>query len=202
VSDLSCVARSKHPYRAVTIVSKKIFISYRRDSESRGFARGIQQYLEHEFGRGNVFIDVDMQAGAKFQSVLELRLAKCKVLLALIGAGWSDAQDDAGNRRLNDPNDWVRLEIARALKREITVIPVCIEGAELPKKSDLPPDIQGLVDHQAATVTSRGFRNEMVGLTWDIRTIPGIPDISSGRPPVKGGREQKLIKVLRPAMFY
>jgi hypothetical protein len=94
-----------------------IFISYRRDDEGRGIVHRIQQYLEREFGSGKVFIDIDMHAGAKFKNVLELRLAESKVLLALIGPRWLDARDDEGNRRLDDPNDWVRLEIAQALKR-------------------------------------------------------------------------------------
>jgi len=98
----------------------KIFISYRRD-DSASLALGIYQFLERQFGRNNVFIDVDMQAGAKFPDLLERRLGECKILLALIGPRWLDARDDAGNRRLDDPNDWVRLEIARALKRGITV---------------------------------------------------------------------------------
>lgn len=160
---------------------EKIFICYRRDEESRGIALGIHQYLERMFGEGNVFIDVDMQAGAKFPEVLERRLADCRVLLALIGKRWLDARDDAGNRRLDDPNDWVRLEIGRALKRGVTVVPVRIEGADLPKKSALPRDIEGLVDHQAITVTSTGFRNDMAGLARDIRAPPKLFGIVTAR---------------------
>jgi hypothetical protein len=80
--------------------------------------------LQREFGGRNVFIDVDMQAGLKFPVVLERRLAECKVLLALIGPLWWEARDKSGDRRLDDPADWVRLEISHALKRGITVIPV------------------------------------------------------------------------------
>jgi hypothetical protein len=153
------------------MMSGKIFISYRRD-DSAAIALGIGQYLAKEFGRRNVFIDVDINAGAKFPVVLERRLTECKVLLAVIGPNWLDVRNDAGKRRLDDPNDWVRLEIARALKRDITVIPVLIGGAELPKKADLSEDIQGLLDHQSAAVTTIGFRNEMGGLARDIRAIP------------------------------
>lgn len=150
---------------------RKIFISYRRQ-DSGANALGIGQYLEHEFGRKNVFIDVDMRAGAKFPKVLEQLLAECKVMLVLIGPDWLDATDEQGRRRLDDSDDWVRLEISHALSREITVIPVRVNGAELPPKASLPDDIRGLLDHQAVSVTLAGFRNEMSGLVRDIRSIP------------------------------
>jgi hypothetical protein len=150
----------------------KIFISYRRE-DSAANALGIGQYLEHQFGRKNVFIDVDMRAGIKFPEVLERRLAECKVMLVLIGPEWLNARDKQGHRRLDNSDDWVRLEIARALKRNITVVPVRINGTELPPKEELPNDIQALLDHQAASVTTAGFRHEMSGLAHDIRSIPG-----------------------------
>ena len=140
-------------------VPKKIFISYRRD-DSAANALGIGQYLEHEFGSKNVFIDVDMRAGTNFPSVLEQRLAECKVMLVLIGPNWLNAKDDLGSRRLDDPYDWVRLEIATALKHQITVIPVRINGTDLPLKSALPEDIQGLLNYQAVSATHIGFRHE------------------------------------------
>ena len=151
-------------------MSNKIFISYRRE-DSAANALGIGQYLEHHFGRKNVFIDVDMRAGAKFPSVLEQRLAECKVLLALIGPEWLNARDELDQRRLDNSDDWVRLEIAIALKRNITVIPVRVNGAELPSRSSLPEDIRGLLDHQAVSVTIAGFRHEMAGLVRDIRSV-------------------------------
>ena len=81
---------------------KKIFISYRRD-DSAANALGIGQYLEHEFGSKNVFIDVDMRARSNFPSILEQRLAECKVMLVLIGPNWPDAKDALGGRRLDAP---------------------------------------------------------------------------------------------------
>jgi hypothetical protein len=151
-------------------MSCKIFISYRRQ-DSGANAIAIGQYLENEFGRENVFIDIDMHAGAKFPMVLEQRLAECMVMLVLIGPEWLNARDEQGHRRLDDSDDWVRLEIAHALKRDITVIPVLVNGAELPRKAELPGEILGLLDHQAASVTMAGFRDEMSGLVYDIRSI-------------------------------
>ena len=156
--------------RALRNGGSKIFISYRRE-DSAASALGIDQYLEHAFGRKNVFIDVDMGAGAKFPSVLEQRLAECKVMLVLIGPEWLNARDDQGKRRLENPEDWVRLEIAHALKREITVIPVRVSGERMPNRMMLPEDIRGCLTIKAASVTTTGFRNEMAGLARDIRSI-------------------------------
>ena len=153
---------------------RKIFISYRRE-DSAASAISIGQYLENEFGRKNVFLDIDMRAGTLFPAVLEQRLAECKVMLVLIGPSWLNAKDEEGRRRLDNPHDWVRLEIERALRRKITVIPVRLNGAELPARAMLPNDIEGLLDHQAASVTLSGFRHEMAGLVRDIRSIPSPP---------------------------
>lgn len=146
---------------------EKIFISYRRDDTAAN-ALGIGQYLERQFGHKNVFIDVDLRAGMNFPAVLEQRLAQCGVMLVLIGPGWLNASDANGQRRLDDPNDWVRLEIERGLKRGITIIPVRVGGAEMPARSSLPEDIRGLLNHQAAIVRNDAFRNDMAGLARDI----------------------------------
>jgi hypothetical protein len=139
----------------------KIFVSYRRQ-DTAASAVGIGQYLEKEFGKKNVYIDVETHAGAKYASVIEKRLAECRVLLVLIGPDWL---------KLQKPNDWVQREVTYALKRDITVIPVLIDGAQLPDQESLPDDIKGLVDHQAASVSLAGFRHEMAGLVRDIRSI-------------------------------
>src|SRR6516164_3535051 len=117
----------------------KIFVSYRRQ-DTAASAVGIGQYLEKEFGNKNVYIDVETHAGAKYASAIEKRLAECRVLLVLIGPHWL---------KLQKPNDWVQREIAYALKQDITVIPVLIDGTELPDHELLPDDIKGLVEHQA-----------------------------------------------------
>ena len=151
----------------------KIFVNYRRD-DSAAHALNIAQYLERKFGSRNVFIDVDrMRAGQKFADILEERLSSCNVMVAVIGPNWLDVRDDNGGRRLDNPLDWVRMEIERALARDITVIPVVVAGAGLPNRSDLPVELQPLVDYQAASITTNGFRTEMAGLVHDIRSIRG-----------------------------
>jgi hypothetical protein len=148
----------------------RIFISYRRQDTGAN-AIGIGQYLEKEFGKKNVYIDVDMHAGTRYPAVITKRLAECKVLLVLIGVEWLNSKDERGYPRLQKPDDWVRLEIAHALKQNLTVIPVLINGAPLPDREALPDDIRGLLDHQVATVSTAGFRHEMAGLVRDIRLI-------------------------------
>jgi formylglycine-generating enzyme required for sulfatase activity len=146
----------------------KIFINYRRD-DSAPHALNVAQYFENKFGKSNIFIDIDrLWAGLKFKTVLEDKLAQCKVMLAIIGPNWVDARDGEGSRRLDNPEDWVRLEIERALARNIPVIPVLVAGATLPSKSDLPRSLQPLIEHQCATVTTNGFRYEMAGLARDV----------------------------------
>lgn len=107
----------------------KIFVNYRRD-DSASQALNVAQYLEREFGSANVFLDIDrLRAGQKFPQVLEERLTQSRVMLAVIGPSWLTVSNEAGERRLDDPEDWVRLEISRALARGIPVIPVLVGGA-------------------------------------------------------------------------
>ncbi len=151
----------------------KIFISYRRE-DSAPHALSIAQYLERQFGGDSVFIDVDrIRAGENFVSVLNDRLGLSNVMLTIIGPNWVKTRDSSGKRRLDDPNDWVRMEVASALAKEIRVIPVLVGGAKLPKVEDLPDDLKSLVKRQAAVVGTSNFRHEMAGLAGDIGIIVG-----------------------------
>src|SRR5262249_34158693 len=107
-----------------------VFISYRRE-ETPGEARALFNELVEKLGKNLVFMDVDSIAlGREFRQVLKERLASCDLMLALIGKGWVDAKNSSGRRRLEDPNDFVRLEIETALKRNIPVTPVLLQGAQ------------------------------------------------------------------------
>ncbi len=153
----------------------KIFVNYRRD-DCAANALAIASYLEREFGANRVFIDLDrLRPGQNFPAELEKRLSACKVMLCLIGPGWLAARNEEGGRRIDDTEDWVRLEIERALDRGLVVVPVLVGGAQLPKASDLPEPLRQLIQRQAATITTNGFRTDMGGLTRDIRAIAGGP---------------------------
>jgi hypothetical protein len=87
-------------------------------------------------------MDVDaIPLGVNFSKVLRQEVAKCGVLLAVIGPNWLDARDKNRNRRLEDPNDFVRIEIGAALQRDIPVIPILLDGARVPKADQLPKDL-------------------------------------------------------------
>lgn len=152
----------------------RIFISYRRD-DSASQALNIAQYLEKQFGASNVFIDVNrIKSGEAFPEVLKKRLDESAVVLAIIGPNWLNASDAQGNRRLDDAQDWVRLEIASALRRKMKVIPVLVGGQSAPPKAtDLPEPLQALSAQHAAVITTNGFRYEMAGLAGDVRAIVG-----------------------------
>jgi hypothetical protein len=141
----------------------KIFISYRHD-DSEANPLGISQFLEQRFGRNNVFLDIDLKPGQKFASVLDDRLAACRVFLCLIGPRWLGTETNGGKSRLHQDDDWVRLEVERALERGITVIPVLVNGAKLPSKASLPVSMQPMLEHHAAIVTNANFRSDMEAL--------------------------------------
>ena len=148
----------------------KVFICYRRD-DNGGHAGRVHDRLEREFGRDFLFMDVDnIPLGANFVKVLGEEVAKCDVVLALIGPGWVDARDENGNRRLESPYDFVRIEIETALKRDIPVIPILLKGTRLPKAHQLPDDLKELTLRNALEVQHISFLDDMERL---IRGLKG-----------------------------
>jgi hypothetical protein len=125
-------------------MAQRIFISYRRD-DSRGYAGRLQGDLSRRYTEEHVFRDVEIPPGADFGEYITSLVDKCNVVLAIIGPRWLDARDREGERRIDDPQDWVRLEIERALARDgVEVIPVLVDGARLPPREELPPSLLGL----------------------------------------------------------
>jgi len=89
-----------------------------------------------------------IEAGVDFVDVLHKAVGSCDALLAVIGPQWLSATQ-GGNRRLDDPRDFVRIEIAGALERNVRVLPVLVEGARVPPVESLPADLQALTRRQA-----------------------------------------------------
>lgn len=135
------------PAHSPTTLSK-IFISYRR-SESAAHAGRLSDQLTARFGSQIIFIDIEsIEPGRDFVEAIESGVSSCQILLAVIGQQWLTCSDESG-RRLDDPNDFVRLEIATALKRNIRVIPVLVQGAAMPRKQDLPDALAPLARRHA-----------------------------------------------------
>ena len=117
-------------------------------------------------------MDIDAIAlGEDFVKAIEATVAKCDVLIAVIGNDWLNSKDDHGHRRLDNPGDFVRMEIGAALKREIRVIPVLVDGALMPQSTDLPEDLRTLVRHNALLITDTSFDGDCQRLAAAIRQI-------------------------------
>ncbi|HWY91819.1 MAG TPA: TIR domain-containing protein [Chthoniobacterales bacterium] len=152
-------------------MSGQIFISYRRE-ESRWSARSLHDRLCQDFDRKQIFMDIDAIAlGEDFVEAIETTVAKCDVLVAVIGNNWLASKDDHGDRRLENPEDFVRMEIATALKRKIRVIPVLVDGALMPRPTDLPEDLKPLVRRNALRITDTSFDGDCQRLVTAIKQV-------------------------------
>lgn len=142
--------------------ANRIFISYRR-SDSADVTGRIHDRLVKHFGEGNVFQDVeDIPLGMDFAENIQEVVGKCDAFLAIIGDEWIDAADKDGGRRLDNPADYVRLEIESALQRKIPLIPVLVQGAEMPAPDLLPDSIRNLARRNAIRVRPNpDFRPDM-----------------------------------------
>jgi TIR domain len=166
--------------------TKDIFISYRRD-ESAGYAGRIADGFTEHFGEDRVFRDIDsIEPGLDFAEAIERAVGSSEVLLAVIGRNWSTATDAAGHKRLENPDDYVRLEIAAALQRDIRVIPVLVQGATMPSTDELPDDLAPLARRNAFELHDSSWREELQRLLTTLdrvleRRPGGKRDTSSQR---------------------
>ena len=134
-----------------------VFISYRR--EETAYAAGwLYDRLVDRFGRDKIFKDIDsIQLGDDFVEVITAAVGSCDVLLALIGDRWLTITDEKGRARLDDPNDFVRLELEAALTRNVRVIPILVEGARMPRPDQLPPSLAKLARRHALELSPGRF---------------------------------------------
>ena len=158
-----------------------------------GTAGRLHDRLAQAFGRENLFVDFGhIPTGVDFQLHLNNRVAACQVFVTIIGPNWLGAKDKAGQRLLHHPRDFVAIEISAALARNIRVIPVLVDGARMPKASDLPDSLKPLAHRQAVEVRQliltrmpRRWSNEYArrsmvarsGLrSWQGTTVAGVAD--------------------------
>jgi hypothetical protein len=153
-----------------------IAISYRRE-DSLPVAGRLYDRLEQRFGKENVFMDFDsIQPGLDFRDQIKNTIERSKVVIAVIGPNWLGQKNDT-TRRIDDPADFVRLEVAHALQRGIPVIPVLVNNTRMPKPETLPIDIQALAFRQALPLDSgQDFRQHAE------RLMKSVDDIAKKSP--------------------
>lgn len=156
-----------------------VFISYRRD-DSAGFAGRLADALEAALGAGSVFRDVDdIAPGEDFVAAIERALTRSAALLVVIGRHWLDAADAAGRRRLEQPQDFVRLEIELALRRGMRIIPVLVDRAAMPGEDQLPERIALLARRQAVELDDGRWNADVE------RIVRGLGAASARRKPLR-----------------
>jgi hypothetical protein len=143
----------------------KIFLSYRRKDE-QGYALALFTRLEQSFSPERLFLDVEggIAPGQDFVQVIEDKVNACDVMLVLIGPKWLPVTDEMGRRRLDNPQDFVRIEIESALRLGKTVIPVLVGNTEMPRADALPETLKSLTRLQAVVLAERRFGADAQGL--------------------------------------
>jgi hypothetical protein len=178
-----------------------IFISYRH-RDTQGEASRLADDLRAALADVHIFRDVEtIEAGADFAERLERALAECSVLLVMIGPTWLEQRDAQGNRRIDNPSDWTRVEIATGLARDVRVIPVKCRDASLPKADQLPDEIQALVRRQAFELDNNRWRYDLERLidqlvaTGEFRRRPReeTAPVQASAPPPKRWTRKGLI---------
>jgi hypothetical protein len=158
-----------------------IFISYRRE-DSAGHAQAIYARLAQHTPKDRIFMDVDaIKPGVDFPRVLQRAVTECDIMIAVIGKRWGGIEGQTG-RRIDDPKDFVRLEVSSALARGIPVIPVLVEGATMPPENTLPDDLKKLNERQWIELSNTRF-------TYDLgRLVDAVRDIAKPEATADGER--------------
>ena len=164
----------------------KIFINYRRD-DSAAYAGRLYDRLANHFGRDHIFMDIDqIGPGEDFLEVIQEKLKSVQIAVVMLGKHWLDITDDSGQRRLDNPDDFVRVEIAALLERKIRVIPVLVGGAGVPKSTQLPECLTPLVRRNAYEISDKRFHADVDKLIQALEKIIGaqMPPQSTDPPKI------------------
>lgn len=177
----STVAAASQPPPVVNQTS--IFISYRR-SDSSDVTGRIYDRLVQAFGKDCIFKDVDsVPLGVDFRKHLAASVGQCQVLLAVIGKSWMTGGQNPQQPALHSPRDFVRIEIESAFQRNIPIIPVLVQGADIPAEEELPPSLQSLAYHNGISVRpDPDFHPDMTRLIKGIELHLGQEQGNAERP--------------------
>ncbi|HMO48185.1 MAG TPA: toll/interleukin-1 receptor domain-containing protein [Rubrivivax sp.] len=152
-------------------MNDRVFISYRRD-DAAGYAGRLEEALERRLGRGSVFRDVlDIAPGADFAAAIRQRLAGAQTVLVLIGPRWLGGEAP-GKRRIDDAQDFVRLEVQVALDSGVHVIPVLLPGARMPAEAELPEPLRALARRNALSLSDTNWPADIERLAAGIGVAP------------------------------
>jgi hypothetical protein len=147
-----------------------IYLSYRR-MEAAAYAGRLYDHLIRHFGQGSVFRDIDaISSGEDFRKAIESYLNACDVAIVVIGNTWATCTKD-GQRRLDDPNDWVRIETAAELRRNILVVPVLVDGARLPDPASVPEELRPLCQRHACELSDLRWSFDVGKLVKDLEKV-------------------------------
>ena len=160
----------------------RIFLSYRREDTS-GYAGRLFDHLKRHFGKDRVFMDIsNIEPGVDFVESIEKALGSCDAFLVLIGKNWLECRNASGERRLDDPDDFIRIETGTALKRNVRVFPVLVKGAEMPSSKDLPEDMASLARRNALEISDQRWDFDCNQLLKVLETIVGPPQTTPAPP--------------------
>jgi hypothetical protein len=139
----------------------KVFICYRRE-ESAAHAGRLHDAMVARFGEDNVFMDVALAPGVDFVKRIQEAVAGCHVVIVVMGPRWATIEDENGGKRIADPEDFVRLEVEAGLGRpDVTLIPVLVSGARMPKREDLPPEVDTIARRNALELSEMRWRYDV-----------------------------------------
>jgi hypothetical protein len=167
----------------------RVFISYRRD-DTQGYARALHDELSERFGRDRVFRDIDtLLPGEDFVDAIAQAMGSSKVVVALIGGRWLSSTDPSGKRRVDKPDDYIRVEISAALAENLFVIPVLVQGAVMPRSDELPEDISRLARRNAFELSDSRWDYDVGRL---IEVIESKMAVQEPEPPLEQGAAPPL----------
>ena len=162
---------------------RRIFVSYRRD-DAAAHAGRLHDQLTARSGPGNVFMDIDtIQPGDDFVEAIARAIDSCDVFLLLVGPRWLASSDADGRPRLDNPDDYVRIEVQTALTRSIRVIPLLVQGARMPASDELPAPLRTLARRQAFDLSDQRWKRDVAELVERLDGPGGTTQpIPLGRP--------------------
>jgi streptogramin lyase len=170
------------------VSGSRIFISYRH-TDSAGYAGRLYDRLQQRYGDQQVFMDLEMEYGIDFVERIDTAVESSAVMLVMIGAGWLTVRNEADERRIDDPEDFVRIEVSSALARPTRVIPVLVGNAKMPGSDDLPPPMKPLARRNALELSDSRWDYDVGRLieTLDASgVVAAAPDATAGPRPESG----------------